>query len=295
MKTRFASAVLLAGVVLGLTACGSKQPVISVGSKNTTEQMILGEILAAHLDKQLPGVKIVRKLGLGGTMVVHGALESGAIDLFVEDTGTALGMILKEDVPRDESVALERARAQYQRLYQLTILTPLGFHHRFVLVGQANSPAGIKADTLTAAGASGHAWKLGLAYDLYDRKDTFTVLTTKYRLSLPDMPKQMEPAAMYEALRSGSLEMAGGYSTDSWIDQPDFRMFKDDQDLFSSQPACVIVRSQTLKAQAGLESALAALSGKFTDDSMRKLNQEGDLKHRKPEEIAKAFLASAGL
>jgi osmoprotectant transport system substrate-binding protein len=258
--------------------------------------MILGEILAQHLEKQLPGFKIERKLGIGPTGVVHGALQAGGIDLYVEDTGTALAGILHEDVPAEESVAFERARTQYQNLYQLTILNSLGFHHRIVFVGLANSPLGIKAGPLSAAASSGHAWTIGLAYQFYDRKDAFTTLTTKYNLSLRELPKQMDPTSMYQALMAGTIEMAGGYSTDAWTDQPEFRIFADDQALFTSQPACVVIRNQTLAAHAGLERALAALAGKFNDESMRKMNQEADLiQHRKPEEIAKAFLASAGL
>ena len=295
MKTSFVSVVIFAAT-LGLTACGSKQAVITVGSKNITEQLILGEILAQHLEKQLPGVKIERKLGLGPTMVVQGALQAGGIDLYVEDIGTALSSSLGEDPVADPAVALERARNQYDSRFQLKILSPLGFHHRFVVLGAINPPPGVKGDTLTEAGKSGHGWLLGFSHGLYDRKDAFTTLTTKYNLSMGALPKQMDPRSMYEALKSGVIEMAGGYSTDAWADQPEFRVWKDDQELFSSQWACVIVRNQTLKAQAGLEKALEALSGKFTDDSMRKMNQQAELsEHRKPEEIAKAFLASAGL
>jgi len=295
MKTKYASVALIAGAALTLCACGSKPAVISVGSKNTTEQLILGEIIAAQLEKQLPGVKIERKLAIGNTMGVHGALQSAAIDLYVEDIGTAFGTIFKEELPVDATVALERAGTSYQRLNQLTLMKPLGFHHEFVIVGQSKPPADVKGNDLTSAGSSGHAWLLGIAYDLFDRKDTYTALTVRYKLSMRDLPKRMDATPMYEALNSGKIELAGGYSTDAYVDQPGFRILKDDQDLFRAQPACIVVRSQALANQPGLERALDALSGKFTDDIMRKLNQQVDLKHRAPAEVAKEFLASAGL
>jgi glycine betaine/choline ABC-type transport system substrate-binding protein len=291
-----ASVAVVAGAVLTLCACSSQSPTIRIGSKNTTEQMILGEIIAEHLEKQLPGIKIERKLGLGGTAVVQNALQSGGVDLYVEDMGTAVASVLQEDVPADAGVTLERARRQYQDLYQLTVLKPLGFHHRITFVGRANSTVGLKANTLTAAGLSGHAWVLGLAYKFYDRKDAFTALTTKYNLSLRELPKPMDPAAMYEALATGIIEMAGGYSTDAWVDDPGNRVFEDDRKLFPAQDVCIIVRNQTLKDRAGLDSALELLPGKFTDKSVRRMNQDFELTpHRKPEEIAKAFLASVGL
>ena len=295
MTTQYASVFLLAGAALTLCACGSKAPVLSVGSKNTSEQLILGEIVAAHLEKQLPGVRIERKLGLGATTAVQGAIQSGDIDLYVEDLGTMLGTVLKEDVPPDESVGLERARAQYQLLYQLTVLKPLGFHHQFVVVSKASGASGIKSDNLTAVGDSHTAFKLGVAYDLYDRKDAFTALTTKYRISMRELPLRMEPAVMYQALLNDSIDLAARYSTDSWTDQPGFKLLKDDRDLFPKQPACVVIRNQTLGSTTGLDRALEALSGIIKDNVIRKLNQEVDLKHRKPAELAKEFLASVGL
>ena len=284
--------MLTAGAALALCACGSKA-VISVGSKDTTESLILGEIVAAHLERQLPGVRIERKLGLGGTVAVQGALQSGAIDLYAEDVGTILATVLKEDVPAEETVALERARAQCQRLYQLSLLGPLGFHHKFVV--SRTSGAGIKADTLTAIGDSRAALKLGVAYDLFDRKDAFSALATKYRISMRELPQRMGPRAMYLALKNGTIDLAAGYSTDSWTNQEGFVVLKDDQELFPAHEVCLLVRRQTLAAQSDLERMLGALAGSIKDDAMRKLNQEVDIKHRKPEDLAKEFLATAGL
>ncbi len=295
MTTQYASIVLLVGAALLLGACGSKAPTLSVGSKNTSEQLILGEIVAAQLERRLPGVKVERKLGLGATTAVQGAIQTGDIDLYVEDLGTMLGTVLKEDVPADESVGLERARAQYQLRYQLTVLKPLGFHHQFVVVTNSSGASGIKTDNLTAVGDSHTGFKLGVAYDLYDRKDAFTALTTKYRISMRELPLRMEPAAMYQALLSGSIDLAAGYSTDSWTDQPGFKLLKDDRDLFPKEPACVVIRNQTLISTPGLDRALEALSGIIKDGALRKLNQEVDLRHRKPDQLAKEFLASVGL
>ena len=295
MTSNYASVLCITGAALALAACGTKPLVISVGSKNTTEQMILGEIFAAQLEKQLQGVKIERKLGMGNTMLLQGSLQSSAIDLYAEDTGTALGMILKETPPLDESIAFGRMQAEYKRLFQMTVLNPLGFHQKFVIVSQATAAPGVKVDNLTAAGASKHAWTLGAAADFISRRDTFTALTSKYRISLRDSPQAMEPAALYEALRDHKIELAAGFSNDAWVDQPGFLALKDDQEIFAPHAVCIIVRNQALTAQPGLQRALEALSGKLTDAIIHKLNQEVDLKHRAASDVAKEFLTSAGL
>ncbi len=293
---KFASVVAVtAGAALMLCACGSKKSVVSVGGKNTTDQKILVEIIAGYLEKQLPGVTIERKSGMGNTMVVQGAMQSGAIDLYVENTGTALAAVLNEDVPEDESIALERVRSEYKRMFQLVVMKPLGYHQRFVAVASTASTSQVKAGTLTELGDSGTSIRLGSDHDFADRKDGVAALTTKYRISMRALPLVMPASELYEALKNGTIDLAGGYSTDAWVDQPDFRVLKDNLGLFPQQPACIIVRSQAFTAQPGLERALEMFSGKFTDESMLKMDQEVDLKHRTPLAVAQEFLKSAGL
>lgn len=291
MTTQYTSVVLLAGAALALSACGSKPPTISIGAKSTTEQTILAEILAAHLEKQLPGVHIERKLNLGGAQAVQGAMQSSSIDAFVEDIGTMIGMVLKEDVPAEESTSLERVKTQYQTLYRLSILQPLGFHHRFVVVRSAP----LKSETLTGLAESGKAFKFGVEPDLTDRKDAFLSITTQYRISLSELPKPLDGPFLYEALRSRAIDLAAGYATDAWVGESGFELLKDDRSMFQPHPVCVVVRSQALSQIAGFQKALEGLSGKITDQAIHKMNQEVDLKHRPAEEVAKAFLASAGL
>ena len=288
MKIPPAAALLL----VFCEACGSKPPVISVGSKNTTEQILLGEIIAAHLEKQLPGVRVERKLGLGNTPIVQGAMQSAAVDVSMEDSGTMLGSILKEDVPTDIAVALEQARVQYQMRFQFTVLRPLGFDHQFVVVRRAS---GTMADNLTAVADTRKAVTIAVVQDLADRKDAFKRLPTQYRIAFRELPRQMEPAAMYDALKSGTIDLAAGYSTDAWVDQAGYDIVKDDRALFQSHPVCLVVRNQALAAVAPLQHALETLSGKFSNPAMRHMNQEVDLKHRPPAMVAREFLASIGL
>ena len=296
MKTKPLSAILVAGAaLLLLSACGSKAPVITIGGKATTEQKILVEILAGYLEKQMPGVKIDRKPAMGNTMVVQGALQSGAIDLSVDNTGSALASVLKEDVPSDAGVAVERVRAEFKRLYQLNVLKPLGFDQQFLLFASTAATSPVKVEALAALGASGNPIRLGAAHDFEDRKDGFQKLTTQYHVSLRALPLVLAPNEMYEALKTGTVDLGAGYSTDAWADQPEYRVVKDDLNLFPPQLAVIIVRSQALAANAGLERALDALSGKFTNESMRKMNQQVDLKHRTPADVAQEFLKSAGL
>jgi len=102
---------IIAALIALAALCGCKQSahVITVGSKNFTEQVVLGEIVAQHLENRLH-LKVNRSLNLGGTLLAHQALTSGEIDLYPEYTGTALTTVLKEPSLTDPAVVLARVR-----------------------------------------------------------------------------------------------------------------------------------------------------------------------------------------
>lgn len=291
MTTPYASTVLLAGAALILSACASKPPRIVVGSKNTTEQTIVGEIIAGHLEKQLPGVRIERRLGMGASAVVQGAMQSGDLDLYVEDVGTMLGTVLREEIPAEESLGLERARTQFQNLHRLTVLKPLGFHHQVVVVRSTS----VKSTTLTAIADVGMTVRIGVAHELADRKDAFKVLTTKYRLTMRELPRQLDALAMYEALQAKTIDLAIGYASDAWVGEPGFELVKDDRNLLRSYPVCVVVSNRALGVAPPLQRVLEELSGRFADEKVHRLNLEVDLKHRSPAQVAREFMVAAGL
>src|SRR6476660_8807161 len=116
-----------------LLASGCGRPArIVVASKNFTEQVLLGEILAQQMERRL-GVAVDRKLNLGGTMLAHEALVKGDIDLYPEYTGTALTAVLKQPPVSDPGAALEQVRAAYRKQWQLDWLPPLGFNNTFAM------------------------------------------------------------------------------------------------------------------------------------------------------------------
>src|SRR5271157_1426741 len=127
---------------LVLSAC-SRAPHIVVGSKNFTEQILLGEILAQQIERRL-AVPVERRLNLGGTLLAHEALVKGSIDLYPEYTGTALTAVLKKPPMRDAGAVLAAVRAEYERRWRLDWLSPLGFNNTFAMI--------VRGETARAAG-----------------------------------------------------------------------------------------------------------------------------------------------
>jgi glycine betaine/choline ABC-type transport system substrate-binding protein len=274
--------------MLLLAGCARK-PHIVVGSKNFTEQVLLGEILAQQIERRL-GVPVERKLNLGGTMLAHEALVRGDIDLFPEYTGTALTAVLKQPPVADRAASFEQVRAAYQKNWQLAWLRPLGFNDTFAMMigGAVARAAGIES----LSDAARRSWRLGAGYEFQQRADGLDGLLKTYRLRVEGAPVAMDLGLLYAALQAGKVDMIAANSTDGLASALDVKILADDRHYFPPYECAVVVREETMSRFPALRAALEELSGKLPDDVMRKLNYEVDGKHRPVPEVAAEFLRS---
>jgi osmoprotectant transport system substrate-binding protein len=267
-----------------LLASCSHRAAITVGSKNFTEQVLLGEILAQQIEMHL-GIAVVRKLDLGGTLLAHGALTSGSIDLYPEYTGTALTSVLKRPPDSDPNAVLAAVREAYHTQWQLAWLPPLGFNNTFAMVVRR----GANLKTLSEA-ARAHAWRMGIGYEFRQRPDGLDGLLKAYGLRLQGAPITMDLGLLYSALEGGKVDMIAANSTDGLISVLNVTPLDDDRHYFPPYQCAVIAREATLARYPDLRPVLERLSGKLPDDVMRRLNYQVDGKHRRPEEVAQEFL-----
>lgn len=288
MDRKTLGAVLIASLALG--ACGRTSQVV-VGSKNFTEQLILGEIAAQQIERRLPQVKVKRQLNLGGTLLAHQALTNGQLDLYPEYTGTAFTSMLRHSGVTDAAAVLEQVRAEYASSLRLKWMDPLGFNDGFAMVVTGALARERGLEKLSDAEASQHPWVLGTGYEFFERPDGFRALERVY----PDMawrgsPKTMDLGLLYRALEQKQVEMAAGNTTDAALARGDFKVLRDDRNAFPPYQASLVVRYDTLDRVAGLEAALNELAGKITDAAMQKMNEEVEVKHRPAAEVAAEFL-----
>jgi osmoprotectant transport system substrate-binding protein len=275
-------------VTLLLLLCAGCAPkaAITVGSKNFTEQLILGEILAQHIETKL-GIKADRKLNLGGTLLAHQALVSGAIDLYPEYTGTALTAVLKLPASSDPSEVLNRVRSEYQRQWKLEWMPPFGFNNTFAMVVRA---ADTTATSLSEAAHHPSGWRLGAGYEFLQRADGLPGLQRVYHLPLLGAPVSMDLGLLYRALEQKQVDMAAANSTDGMLSVLPVRVLADDRRFFPPYQAAAVVRSEALARVPGLQKALEELGGRIDDQAMRRLNYEIDGKHRPIADVARDFL-----
>jgi osmoprotectant transport system substrate-binding protein len=282
---RVTSAAMLCTVFLA--SCSSKKPVV-VGSKNETEQMILGEIVAQHLERRL-GRTVERRPGLGDTAVLYQAILSGDVGVYPEYTGLIESDILKEPANPDPQIVLARVRGQMD-MVQLEVLDPLGFYNPSAIVLRANG-----AEQLTSLSDAAHLnkrWRLGVPYEFQSRSDGLQALTS-YRLTM-DSPRILDPKQLFIALANGDVDMIATRATDGHL-TPDWKVLADDQKVFPPYEACLLVRKDLIAVEPALRPALAELSGKIHADTMQKLNAEVDVLNRPVATVAAGFLERAGL
>jgi glycine betaine/choline ABC-type transport system substrate-binding protein len=289
---------IVACVIVGLWVSGglgcSRDRPITVGSKNFTEQVILGEIVAQHLEHRL-GRTVDRKLNLGGTLLVHQALVKGEIDLYPEYTGTALTTILGLRPTRDSAASMGTVRQEYERRFGVEWMEPLGFNNTFAMVIREEVARIRKVATLSEAARSAPSWKLGVGYEFQQRPDGLVGLLETYDLSLVGSPITMDLGLLYKALDQRQVDMIAASATDGLLSVLDVRVLRDDRGYFPAYHGALAVRSDTLKQNPPVRQALAELTGRFTDDTMRRLNYQVDGEHRPVREVAEQFLRDAGL
>jgi glycine betaine/choline ABC-type transport system substrate-binding protein len=272
-------------VLIATLAAGcSSQPRVVVGSKNFTEQVLLGEIVAQHIERRL-GFLVDRKLNLGGTLLAHEALKGGSIDLYPEYTGTALTAVLKQPATKDAKAALERVREGY-RPWALEWLPPLGFNNSFAMVVRADS--GVR--TLSAAAARPLPWTLGVGYEFTQRPDGLTGLVQTYALRLAGSPVAMDLGLLYPALESKRIDMAAANATDGMLARAGFAVLDDDEHYFPPYECALVVRQASLERHPQLRAALAEISGRISDSAMRRMNGAVDVDHRPAMEVAREFV-----
>ncbi len=265
-----------------------------VGSKNFTEQVILGEIIAQHLENRLHQ-RVDRKLNLGGTLLAHQALLSKDIDVYPEYTGTAFTNVLKRSGVTDPVVVLDLVRTEYASGMGAEWLDPLGFVNSFAMTVRGEDARARHLEKLSDAAADPQGFTLGAGYEFLTRPDGFGAVNAVYQIKWNASPKSMDLGLLYTALKQKQVSMVAGSTTDGVLSKLDVKVLEDDKLAFPPYQACIVVRSDALSANPELRRVLSELSGKFTNKSMQSMNYAVDGEHKQVSAVAREFLQKAGL
>lgn len=290
-----AALCLLVCVFSLLSSCGpARQDRLIVGSKNFTEQAVLGEILAQYLE-QKTHLTIERKFYLAGTYICQQAILAGRIDLYVEYTGTALAAVLKEPAGGTPAEVCKMVRAGYRRRFHLAVTDPLGFNNTFAIVVRGEDARRLRLRTVTDAVRYATGWRAGFGYEFMERPDGYKGFVRAYNLRFAEPPRIMDLGLLYRALLSKQVDVVAGSSTDGLLSALDLAVLEDDRHYFPPYEAVPVVRQQTLDRHPEVLSALNELAGRITERDMRRLNYEVDGRHRQVEDVVREFLRTQNL
>lgn len=272
----------------------SEQPHITIGSKFFTEQVILAELLAQHIEARA-GVHVQRKTNLGGTLLCQRALQAGQLDLYVEYTGTALTAVLNETPNGDSNVVYDRVREQYAQRFNFEVTEPLGFDNTFAMVVRGDDAQHFHLHNISDIAPLAPRWRVGVGYEFLERPDGFRGWSERYGLRFASQPSVMDLGLIYRALVDKKVDIVAGNSTDGLIDALHLVALTDDRHYFPPYDAVPIVRRDALARVPLLRSALADLAGKISAEEMRHLNAEVDANQRDVPTVVRGFLASKHL
>jgi osmoprotectant transport system substrate-binding protein len=267
---------------------------ITIGSKFFTEQVILAELLAQHIEART-GIPVERKTNLGGTLLVHKALLAGGLDLYVEYTGTALTSVLNQAPSGDSSAVYARVKSLYADRFHLEVTEPLGFENTFAMVIRGDDAQRFHLRTMSDLAPIAPKWRVGVGYEFLERPDGFRGWSERYGLHFGDKPRVMDLGLIYRALVDQQVDIVAGNSTDGLIDSLGLVALQDDRHYFPPYDAVPIVRQSTLARFPQLRGALADLAGKISESDIRRLNYAVEGQLQDPAEVVRQFRAAKGL
>jgi glycine betaine/choline ABC-type transport system substrate-binding protein len=296
-RTRLAAVLAIAIGLLAVTLLSYRATpaaAIVIGSKNFTEQVILGELLAQTIERET-GLAVERRLNLGGTLVCDAALTSGDIDLYVEYTGTALTALFHEALPTGQPPSgvpgevMRRVRDRYAER-GITVLPGLGFNNTFAILVRTRDARDHRLVNISDLSRVAPTWRAGFGYEFLERPDGLSGLTRTYGLRFRDAPRVMDLNLIYRSLAAGEIDVTAGDATSGLIEALDLTTLADDRGYFPPYDAVPVVRTSTLLRFPEVDKALRALAGRISESAMRRMNHQVDGQRLDARDVARHFL-----
>jgi osmoprotectant transport system permease protein len=287
--TAAAGAAVIAVVLIASGALASRSGgTIVVGSKNFTEQVILGELLAQAIERDT-GLPVQRRLNLGGTLICDRALLGGDIDVYVEYTGTSLTAVFHQPLSIDPKTVFATVRDLYARTGR-TLLPPLGFDNTFAILVRGRDARAGSLRTIEDAAREAPRWRAGFGYEFLERPDGYPGLARTYGLRFLDSPRGMDLSLSYRALAAGQVDLIAGDATAGLIKGLDLFRLEDNRHYFPPYDAAPVARAETLLRYPRVRHAIEALAGHIAAADMQAMNYAADALHEDPAAIARRFL-----
>ncbi|PPJ63198.1 glycine betaine ABC transporter substrate-binding protein [Cuspidothrix issatschenkoi] len=282
-------------IIAGLIAFNYQQkpPTIIIGSKNFTEQVILGEILAQHIENHTK-LKVDRRFNLGGTFICHEAVKARKIAGYVEYTGTSFTTILKEKPISNPETVYKKVKEYYDQKLKLAVMKPLGFENTFAMIIRGEDAEKWQIKSLSEISKYTPQIKAGFGYEFLERADGYPGLSKTYNLKFANI-KQMELGLMYQALKEKQVDFIAANSTDGLIPVFNLVILEDDKKYFPPYQAIPVFNQEILQKYPELTDTINQLGGKISTTEIQKMNYQVDNQSKPVEKVVSEWLKSQKL
>ncbi len=288
-----ARALAVVGGLILAGGCAKPRPGVGVGSKNFAEELVLGEMYSSLLEQA--GIRVERRLNLGGTQIAMASLLRGEIALYPEYTGTALLTELKLPPMHDRASTYATVKREYARRYDLVWLDPAPMNDTQALAVTQATAQRFSLRTLSQCAKLAPQLRLGAVPEFTDRPDGLPGLQAAYGGFKFASIKLIDIGLKYVALLQGQVDVVVAFGTDGQIDADNLVVLDDDKHFFPPYQVAPVVRADALKHTPAIATALNPLAPHLTDAIMRSLNWRVDGKHEEPADVAADFLHATGL
>ncbi len=285
--SRACALTILAGLTFSAGGCAQRRSAIKIGSKNFTEELLLGELYALALEHA--GYDVERHLNLGATPIAMEAMQRGDIDLYPEYTGTGLVVQLKRPPMSDPVKVFDAVKSAYESQYGMTWLTPARMNDSQALATTAAVSQKYGLRTLSQCARLAPRLRLGAGVEFLQRPDGLPGLQRAYGgFHFADV-KVTALGLKYKALLAGDVEVALAFATDGEIDADRLVLLDDDRRFFPPYQVAPVVRLDALERFPNIPAALNPLAPAITDAAMRRMNWRVDGHGEDPADVAQDF------
>lgn len=291
IPTTAVAVILAIGLTFVYPMVNAKEK-ITIGSKNFTEQLILGNLLADLIEEKTD-VEVERKMNLGGTQVAFGAITKGDIDVYVEYTGTGLVSILNHEAITDPNKVYTLVAREFSSQYGISTLKPLGFNNTYTLAVRPETAEQYSLNTFSDLASVSNQLKIGATIEFTNREDGLVGLVDAYKMDFAGV-EAVDGGLRYTALESKETDVIDAFSTDGLLEAFGLTVLEDDKNFFPPYYAIPLVREDTLKEYPELNEVINSLAGKITEEKMREMNYKVDSLKESPQNVAREFLIEEG-
>jgi osmoprotectant transport system substrate-binding protein len=276
---------------------GGGGPTIAVGSKNFTEQYILGELYAQTLEAN--GFNVEKKLDLGSAAIADKALQNGQIDMYPEYTGTSLVEIFKKEQQPDtpEATYQEAKQAYAERDPADTMLTPAPFNNTYGIFVREEVAEEQNLKTLADLAEASPELTFVSFSEFQNRSDGYPNMQKNYPAFDFGTVKNVNSIGgpIYQGVLQGEGEVGVGFTTDGQLASDELVVMEDPKSIWPFYYPAPVVRTDVLEQNPKMEEVLNSVSESLDAETMRELNSQVDIEQEDPEDVAAEHLEDEGI